>query len=76
MEKKEAAKIRKQNQRKRDIERVSHSPNVTLPSENVTPVTELGLTVESMKPSDRELWNKHGFDCRTQVYLECLGRQR
>ena len=36
--------------------------------------TELGFTIESMKPSERDLWDKHGFDCRTPVYLECLGR--
>ncbi len=39
-------------------------------------MTELGLTVESMKPSERELWDKHSFDCRTPVYLECLARQK
>ena len=64
----EAARLRKQKSR------LNVTPDNVTP--DVTPLTELGLTLESMKPSEYELWDKHGFDCRTPFYLECLQRQK
>lgn len=40
MDKKEAARIRKQNQRKRDIEKMSQTENVTQSPESVTKMSE------------------------------------
>lgn len=71
----EQARLRKQKQRdkERDISGSVTPPNVTV---DVIHLTELGLTIGSMMPSERELWDKHGFDCRTLVYNECLRRQK
>ena len=66
----EAARLRKQKQR-------SH-PNVTplnvtpKPPDDVTPLTHLGLTVESMYPSELDIYNRHGIDIRTPVYNRLL----
>ncbi len=64
----EAARLRKQKSR------LNVTPEDVTP--DVTPLTELGYTIESMMPSERALWDRHEFDCRTPVYLECLARQK
>ena len=44
---------------------------------DVTPeLTPLGKTVESMYPSEREIWDKLGIDIRTEVYTRLLSTQR
>jgi len=39
-------------------------------------LTHLGLTVESMYPSELDIYNRHGIDIRTPVYNRLLAEQR
>ena len=71
-----ADKVRKERQR------MSHPKNVTpdvtpcVPiAERGNPMTPLGKTVESMMPSERDIWERHGIDIRTEVYCRLLSKQ-
>ncbi len=70
----EAARLRKQKQRSHPV--VTPANVTPEEGENVTPLTEQGLTIESMSSNERELWDRFGFDCRSPVYRRLLVEQR